>query len=356
MSLLARQRALICALTLTSGLSAATPGHLAAGSDDEPVRERMFHRGMVVSCPRGGQIWGSAEMATALQQLDGLGVEWIAIHPYAGVRRDGSVRSWRSADADYLQRANEMVRQVGMKFFWKPHLGYWGSFDWRGDIEFSNEEEWERFFAGYRSFILDHARFAESIGAEIFAVGVELEKTTHRREWLEILSAVRDIYTGQLTYAANWDRLDRVPFWDRLDLIGVHAYFPLSDSPHPEDGELLAAWDEPLEALAGISADAGGLPILLAEIGYNRSSKAASEPWSYAMTDSDEARELRARLIETAIRRLEIEPLIAGMFWWKWIPGPLGHDRDFSMKDSEAVEVLSRRWGSAASAIGSCGR
>jgi hypothetical protein len=69
------------------------------------------------------------------------------------------------------------------------------------------------------------------------------------------------------------------------------------------------------------------------------------------MSDSDEARQLRARLIEIAIRRLESEPMIGGMFWWKWIPGPLGHDRDFSMKDREAVEVLSRRWGSKAPEI-----
>jgi hypothetical protein len=41
---------------------------------------------------------------------------------------------------------------------------------------------------------------------------------------------IRKIYTGKLTYAANWDDFDKVPFWKELDYIGIDAYFPLSDA------------------------------------------------------------------------------------------------------------------------------
>lgn len=332
-------------LAVTLGLALAA----AAGSGGSDLGvDRTFLRGMIVSCPRGGQIWGSPQMADALAALDELGVEWVGIHPYAGVRRDGTVVDWRSDDTGYLARANRMVREGGFGLFWKPHLGYWGSFEWRGAITFEDEASWNRFFTGYRTFILDQARLAARFGAEIFAIGVELEGTTHRPEWRALLAEVRSVYPGRITYAANWDRLDDVPFWSALDLIGVHAYFPLGAGSNPSDAELLRSWESALTSLHRISEGAGGRPVLFAEIGYNRSSAAAREPWSHRMEDSPQARRLRQRLIEVAIERLEGERLIEGMFWWKWIPGPTGHDRDFSMKDPEARTVLARLWGSAA--------
>ena len=48
--------------------------------------------------------------------------------------------------------------------------------------------------------------------------------------------------------------------------------------------------------------------------------------------------------MEVALERIEREPSIAGMFWWKWMPGPTWGDRDFSMKDDEARAVLRRHW------------
>ena len=54
-------------------------------------------------------------MAEALEVLSGLGVEWVAIHPYAGVRRDGTVRQRWASEADHLLRANEMIRAAGLR-------------------------------------------------------------------------------------------------------------------------------------------------------------------------------------------------------------------------------------------------
>ncbi len=311
---------------------------------------RPFLRGVVVSCPRYGEVWGSAHMSDSLRELKRLGVEWVAIHPYAGVRRDGSIRFHPADERAYLARAVEIARAEGMELFWKPHLAYWGSFAWRGDIDFGDDEAaWRRFFDGYRDFIVDQALFAERAGVKLFAVGVELERTTAREaEWRRILAAVRAVYRGRLTYAANWDGLDRVPFWEALDAIGVHAYFPLVEADDPDGATLARAWDAPLARLAELSARAGGKPVLFAEIGYNRSPDAARRPWEYRMEDTAAARRLRARLIAAAIDRVEAAPLVEGMFWWKWIPGPDRRDRDFSMKDPEAREVLARRWAPAA--------
>jgi len=334
-------------LAVLSSPTMAEPTAGAKISTSTDLTEEIFMRGMVVSCPRAGQIWGSPSMVDALGQLDELGVGWIAIHPYARVRPDGSVSGHPAAEVGYLEKAVEIARAAGMQIFWKPHLAYWGSFEWRGDIQFgADEAAWQRFFDDYQHFIVDQARFAQRSDIEIFAVGVEYEKTTHREtEWRRIIAAVREVYDGRVTYAANWDSLDRVPFWDALDWIGVHAYFPLSLDDDPSRETLWQGWDEPLRQLASISSAHRNKPVFFAEIGYSRSNAAAREPWSPRMETSPEALRLRERLIEVALQRVEEQPFVRGMFWWKWIPGPDPWDRDFSMKDPEARRALRSFWG-----------
>ncbi len=313
----------------------------------EPSPARDFLRGVVVSCPKWGPIWGSPEMARSLAELKSLGVEWVAIHPYGWLRKSGEVRFRPARELDFLDRAVELAATAGLRLFWKPHLGYWGSFDWRGDIAFGTDSEaWRRFFDGYRAFIVDQASFAESAGVEILAVGVEYERTTaHESDWRRIIGAVREVYRGKITYVANWDSLEKVPFWDAVDLIGVHAYFPLTAEANPERQEVKRGWQHHLARLRELSAKHNGKRILFAEIGYNRSSEAARQPWSPVIEDRPATRELRRRLMEVALERIEAEPTIAGMFWWKWIPGPSHYDRDFSMRDPEARAALSHYWG-----------
>lgn len=317
----------------------------APSSVAEVDTSRVFARGMVISCPRAGQIWGSSHMAVALQELNTVGVNWIAIHPYAWVERNGAV-NWRpAATTGYLERATVLSKDAEMRLFWKPHLGYWGSFRWRGDIGFGDDDDaWRRFFDGYRKFIVDQARFAQASGAEILAVGVEYDQTMqHESEWRRIIQDVRGVYHGAITYAANWDQLDRVPFWDALDLIGVHAYFPLADEKDPDRESLARGWDQPLAQLAMLSKEFRK-PVVFAEIGYNRSASAASEPWDFDVEDSPAHRALRQRLMEVAIQRAEAAPFVRGMFWWKWMPGPTHHRRNFSMRDPEALAVLRQTW------------
>jgi hypothetical protein len=286
-------------------------------------------------------------MAKTLQELASLGVDWISIHPYAGVRRDGSIRFRPTSETLYLSKAVDLVDSAGKKLFWKPHLAYWGNFEWRGAIDFGDDDQaWRRFFDGYRSFIVDQAAFAEQSRVELFSVGVEYEGTTRfESDWRRVIDAVRQVYSGKITYAANWDSLDKVPFWDALDMIGVNAYFPLSDRSTPGRDELWEAWDGPLEKLRSLSLDHGGKPVLFAEIGYSRSPEAALRPWVPENQDSPSTRALRKDLIDVALRRIEATPFVVGMFWWKWIPGNDRWDRDFSMKDPEARQPLEEWWG-----------
>jgi hypothetical protein len=326
---------------------------LSVASWAEPQLSARPIRGMTISCPWWGETWGTAHMQEALRELTSLGVGWAALHPYARIRRDGSIQRFPAAEVPYLGRAVSFARERGATLFWTPHLAHWGSFSWSGAIEFGEDAEaWKRFFDGYEQFIVDQARFAEAARVPLFSVGVELERTVaHEAEWRRIIRAVRAVYRGKLTYSANWDGVHRVPFWDAVDLIGVQAYFPLADevAPFPSEKQIEARWTQHLERLKALSDAHGEKPVLFTELGFSRSREAATKPWLPRVDDGAEVIGLRQRLIETSLRVIEREPRIAGVFFWKWIPGRLGHDRDFSMRDPEAIAALRTRWASAKS-------
>ncbi len=328
------------ALFLIIALFAASP-HLAQANP--PETEEPFLRGMTVSCPGFGRIWGSHEMQKSLRELSQLGVEWVSIHPYATIERDGQISFEPAEKTGYLGRAATLAQEADVKLFWKPHLAYWGRFEWRGSITFQHREHWRRFFDDYKLWIVDQARFAERHQIPYFAVGVELEQTVHwEKEWRDILAAVRSVYSGRITYAANWDSLDTIPFWDAVDLIGVQAYFPLSSEESPTVEAIRKGWKNHLDGLDKLS-EKTGKKILFAEIGYDLSPLAAREPWRTASRDNEATRALRRRLTQVALEDLEQLDFLAGMFWWKWIPGRTG-SRDFAMHHQEMRDVLREAW------------
>ncbi len=302
-------------------------------------------RGMTVSCPGWGQTWGDPAMLDALREMKQLGVNAVALHPYAGVHRDGAV-TWQPAqEIGFLLRAIAYTKSEAVQLYWVPHLAHWGSFDWRGSIEFNDEAAWQKFFSTYQAFIVNQASFAQRHGAQGFAVGLEYERTMHREaDWRRVIAAVRKVYHGPIVYVANWDGLEQVRFWDAVDLIGVQGYFPLAPKgADPTEAELYAAWEAPLARLRALSSRYGKR-ILFSEIGYPRGPEAASKPWVPEVSAEPALLALRARLMRTALKRLEQEPQVVGMFWWKWIPGSTRWDRDFSMRDPEAQQALADFW------------
>ena len=38
---------------------------------------------------------------------------------------------------------------------------------------------------------------------------------------------------GKLTYAENWDQYHKIPFWGKLDYVGIDVYFSLNQESIP---------------------------------------------------------------------------------------------------------------------------
>ena len=305
-----------------------------------------FLKGVTVSCQTWGIEWQTPEMAQTLDELKSLGVNAFAIHPYGRIMNDGHLR-WRVRDENrHITVPLDWGRERGMTVMLVPHIAYWGSkFSWRGDIYFETGEEWDRFFAGYQDWIVAMARLAEEHGAGIFCVGLEYTHAQrHEERWREIIAAVRAVYRGKITYGANWDEYEEIPFWDALDYIGVLAYFPLVLTPDPSPEALEVAWLKRNAMLQEFSQRNGGKQVLFVEIGYNESANAAAKPWAYHRGGTN-AREIQERCIEAVLSLTNKHPWLAGMFFWKWFPElPDDDEEDFRIQTPAIKALIAKHW------------
>jgi hypothetical protein len=303
---------------------------------------------MTVSCHDAGQVWGSDEMVRTMAELKDLGVNWITIHLYAPIHDDGTVGGSRTdrlyEDATWLTRPIAEAHRLGLKIMITPHLAYWGSgFAWRGAIEFQTAEQWERFFAGYESWIVRVAGLSK--GADAFAVGSELDRTVgHEARWRGIIARVREVTPARLTYSAQWDSFESVGFWDALDAIAIQGYFPLVEhDAMPSPAELDAAWARLIARLEEFGRRRGR-KVVLGELGYNRSRYAAVRPWAYEQVGED-GEEVQRRCLTAALKALGRSEIVAGAFLWKWFPGEPGRGRGNFLKSTPAMrEVIATWW------------
>jgi hypothetical protein len=156
------------------------------------------------------------------------------------------------------------------------------------------------FFASYKAEIVHLATIAQAGGVETFAIGNEmssLSSAQYRPYWTDLISAVRQVYHGELTYAAATDESSRVSFWDQLDTIGVNTYPPLTNSNNPTVQDLVNAWNEvptnpyyaasfehksPVDFLHALS-EQYGKPVLMTEMGYRSIDGTAIQPGSWTI-------------------------------------------------------------------------
>jgi hypothetical protein len=306
-----------------------------------------FLKGMTISCQTWGYEWATPEMKEAMLELKSIGANSISIHPYARIYEDGHIRFRKDRQSNHITTPVVWGKELNIQLMVKPHLAYWGTkFRWRGDIDFQHEDEWDIFFKDYEEWIVTIATIAEESGTPIFCIGTELMNSIkYEKEWRRIISRVRDVYGGKLTYAANWDIYDQISFWDELDYIGIQAYFPLVEHELPSAEEIAKGWDRVYEKIIPF-ADNLSRQIIFTEIGYDISVNAAKEPWISGMSDHEEGESLQKLCLKIALEKIQTYDQMAGLFLWKWFPEtqPFEHHEDFNLQRPEIKSLLREMW------------
>lgn len=247
--------------------------------------------------------------------------------------------SQKSPSDDGLRQGLALARSVGLGTMLKPQVDVIdGTF--RGQIVPADRAAW---FVAYERMMLHYADIAQEAHVDLFCIGTELSSMSiDTAEWQRLIANVRARYGGAITFAANWNAIDQVDFWNELDIIGVDAYWPLAQpGEQPTVDSLVAAWRPHVQELADLSARTGKL-VFLAELGYPSQPGAAAHPHE---TAPDEPADPEAQKVayDAAFRAFTDQGWFRGIFWWDWRSDPQP-DEDLSVeytpRDKPAAEVM----------------
>ncbi len=300
----------------------------------------MFQKGFTFGGWSSDDYAGS-QVPSQIEELRAAGVEWVALTPrwFQPTRSSTVIRPHDdlSPTDDSILAVVELARAQGLRVFLKPQIDILGP-GWRGEISFTSEAEWTRWFVSYQAFISHYAALATRAGASFFSVGVELDATRHRtRDWRTVIARVRQLYAGSLVYAANWRRERDIEWWDDLDYAGVDAYFPVAGQPDPPQSEVESRWRKEIGSLEAWARNIGK-PVIFTEVGYRSIAGAGSEPWEWQLKGLASPHE-QAVLYRATLSALWSQPWCYGFYWWQWRTTPPqdpASDTDFTPQGKPA--------------------
>ncbi len=255
--------------------------------------------------PRSPEDFGSDTFKQSLQNAKAMGANSVSlIIPYYQSTLSSSDMGpgWNTPTDSALINAVTYAHSLGLRVDLKPHLQV--SSDptaWRATIDASDRDSW---YANYGTMLKHYASIAQSHHVENITIGTELitmassiqyaDNTTH---WDKIIDDVRAVFSGTLTYSANWgssgwyDEKNYIKFWDKLDYIGISAYLPLSTDPNYTVNDLKATWANWNTTQIKTLSDTWHKPIVFTEIGYRSVDGAMARPARWQTSGSVDLKE-----------------------------------------------------------------
>ena len=292
-------------------------------------------------------------MDDSVQKLAETGSEWISIYVTAYQDNINSTAITRTRvetpTDDDLRHIINYAHSLGLKVMLKPQIDLYRDPDhWRGQIgrNFNTEAQWNAWFTSYKQMIGHYAALAESTNVEEFAIGTELIAVTHRASnWRDVVSHVRSRYSGPILYAANHTGEEvNITWWDAVDIIGVVAYYKLTDSNNATVDQLKTAWAPHVQTMANL-ANTYNKPVIIVELGYRSMDGAIPRPWCYKCSGAVDLEEQR-RGYEALYQSVWNKPWLGGLYWFRWDTHPQRSgpcDNDYSPYNKPAENVI-RTW------------
>jgi hypothetical protein len=323
--------------------------------------------------------------AVALAFEYGIDVDNSTVYADSNYTEASSVIASTIAEAN-SRGLNVMVRPL-IDFLAPSKIGSYSVGDWRSTYNPTNVAT---FFASYKSMIVSVAQLAQTNGAASLSIGVELDQLTgpaYQSYWTDIITAVRAVFSGKLTYSSEWDDnqspwqgshglpagtgdlTTQVSFWSQLDYLGIDAYPPISGAASPTVSQLVAGWTQVPTVASTLSttgnqslisyfasvATATGLPLIFTELGYESATDAASQPFGSSTNSYDASLQSNLYAAFFEAWRQSGNNTLTGVYFWNWDPnaaevGP-GNGANFSPQGEPAQAVVTANFGGTTPAL-----
>lgn len=289
-----------------------------------------------------------------MPELKNINAAWVAVVPYAFTpQNEASVRfgnghQWWGETPEGAEETIRLAKESGLKVMLKPQVWIHGA--WVGDMEFEEESDWLKWENDYKKYILTFAEIAEKHNVELLCIATEFKKAAIQREryWRTLIASIREIYKGDLTYSANWDEFEKMPFWDALDIIGISSYFPINEDPQPSISKLKKAW-VPVKKKIDRLSQKHGKSVLFTEYGYLSVDGCTGKTWILEKKRNELPTNQKAQCnaLIALYESFADEDWWAGCFYWKWYPSGYGRHRsranDYTPQGKLAEDTI-REW------------
>ncbi len=275
--------------------------------------------------------YGSRPYDRTLSECTQMGATWVALTPFGRVMNlegrgvDPTFEAPFEENKKNIARAVAMAHAHGLRAMLVPHL-WVESGEWRALIDPKTDAGWEAWKQSYAAFVLAWAKVAEESHVDLFSVGVELRSwvtTPHAASFLDVVRQVREVYTGPLTYSANWDDVDDTVILGAIDVIGVNAFYPLADKDGAPLSVLLLGGERVRDKLRALSAG-WQKPVIFTEVGYTTRPNPAIHPWEWpdGMKGVSVDQVAQAEAYHALIAPMRDEPWFLGFFVWRVYADP----------------------------------
>ncbi|MDW5290165.1 glycoside hydrolase family 113 [Formosa sp. PL04] len=269
----------------------------------------------------------------------------VAIHAnYAAVMPFGSIKDLNHPDIIYNSDRQwygetrtgsklyiEELQKQNIKVMLKPQI-WVRQGEFTGNISMQNEANWIILEDSYSKFIMEYAKLAEEAKVDMFCIGTELEQfiTARPEYWYALIKNIKKVYSGKLTYAANWDEFKDTPFWAELDYIGINAYFPVSPNKTPSFEDAMDGWKSHKIVVSEFSKQYDK-SILFTEYGYRSVDYSGKAPWNSDRNMIQVNLDAQVNCTKALFETFWGEEWFAGGFVWKWF---INHETSGGVNDS----------------------
>lgn len=221
----------------------------------------------------------------------------------------------------------------------------------------------DNYFSSYKTQLLEVAKLSEKYGSPYLTIGVEMGVVVtdpkYLKYWEDIISSVRQVYHGKLTYNSYVDdrhnfntELDDLTFTHLIDMIGINLFPQTLDN-----GEMDGTYDQfyqewKTDIVPGLQALADKLnkPVFISEFGITRLDGSGSH--SFVDNSPSSAIDLKeqADVFDAALKALYEGFDTEGILVWGGADGialengKLSHTDGYSINwiDSPAEDVISK--------------
>jgi hypothetical protein len=352
---------LACLLSSFPTITEARPsgvGSIDRSVDVSELKQMTLAKGMNINA-WSSDAYSSSDFGKSMKNLRNLGANWVSISVFEFMQTKNSNNispisntTWpATASFPSLRHAIKEAKSLGMKVSLRPIIDVLDG-TWRGKIQ---PENWTKWFINYQAIIHKYAVLSQEENVNLFVVGTEIASSQpYTTEWETIISDTRVYFHGPITYAANWNQVnpygvDDLTFWDKLDYIGVDAYYPLTNSNcNPTVDDLKNGWSSWTGKLEQLH-QASGKEIFFNEIGYKSVNGTNFQPsnWRFlGKIDLDE----QARCYQATLQVFQNQSWFKGWFWWTWEVNPNAggpSDRGYTPQGKPAENILKNYYQSS---------